>query len=146
MITPITLPALVEQALADADPRPRVLVAESDAALLFAFWRVLEVAGYRVLIATDGEQAVRIAERSVPDLALLDVQMPRMGGVEVAKALRSAEATKHVPILLLASEPGVRREAARLGLEGVLMKPFRMEVLRSHVARVTQGSTLERAG
>lgn len=146
MNMPITLPGLVEQALADADPRPKVLVGESDAALLFAFWRVLEVAGYRVLIATDGEQAVRTAERSLPDLALLDVQMPHMGGLAAAKAMRSAEATRDVPILLLGAEPGVRRDAARLGLEGAIIKPFRMEALREQVARAVEGRRLERAG
>lgn len=148
MSTAPSLPELVDRAFADADPRPRVLLAEDDAALLYAFRRVLETAGYRVLVATDGVQAVELERQALPDLVLLDVQMPRMDGVSAAEVMLQDEGLRRPRILLMTAsdDPRIWRDAERLGLLGVLPKPIRMETLRAEVAAAVEGRRLEVAG
>lgn len=142
------LRSLVDQAHRDADPRPKVLLAEDNPALLYAFRRVLEAAGYRVLVATDGEQAVRIAARALPDLVLLDVQMPLMDGISAAEAILLGEHVCRQRLLLMtaSSDEAIPRAAERLGLRGVLIKPIRMDTLRAEVAAAVDGRHLEVTG
>ena len=61
----------------------------------------LEGAGYRVAIATSGEKALQRAELVLPDLILLDVLMPGLGGYETCRRLKAQEATREIPVIFL---------------------------------------------
>jgi len=63
----------------------------------------LEKSGYHTIEAEDGEQAVRLAKESAPDLILMDIQMPVMDGISAIKAIRSDEATKNIPAIAVTS-------------------------------------------
>jgi len=63
--------------------------------------RILHKAGYSVLTAADGEQALRLAHEKIPDLILLDMLLPKLGGPEVLQALKQDQATARIPVIVL---------------------------------------------
>ena len=84
----------------------------------------LRLAGYDTCVASDGMEALRMIESDPPDLILLDVRMPKMGGVELLKALRAVPRTEKIPVLLLTAEAEKEMvlEAAKLGIAGFVLK------------------------
>jgi len=99
---------------------------------------VLERAGYEVLEAEDGEQAVERARSGNPDLILLDLQMPGLDGYAVLAALRSEPRFAHLPVLALTASAmrGDREKIMEAGFTDYLAKPAGPEVLRETVARL----------
>ncbi len=88
-----------------------------------------------VLAATNGEEALEIAEKCSPDLVLLDVMMPDMDGYEVCRRLRKSEATKHIPIIFLTAKRDAGDEAFGLNLGAIdyIVKPFDLAIVRARV-------------
>jgi CheY-like chemotaxis protein len=82
-----------------------ILLVEDSRFLRLANERVLLKAGYSVVTAGDGEEALRIAFATVPDLILLDMLLPTLGGVQVLQALRSNALTALIPVVVLSSLP-----------------------------------------
>lgn len=93
--------------------------------------------GYRLIHASDGAQAVRLASTEAPDLVLMDVQMPVMDGNKALSILKSSERTSHIPVLMLTAEAGPRdRELmVELGASGILAKPVSPDELLLAVRR-----------
>jgi DNA-binding response OmpR family regulator len=114
---------------------PVVLVADDDHDILGLVAFRLERAGYAVLTASDGETALRLALDEVPDLALLDVMMPKLDGYEVTRRLRASEATRTLPVILLTAR--VQESDIRTGLDAgaddYVRKPFSSQELRARV-------------
>lgn len=96
---------------------------------------VLQQHGYVLIHAQDGAQAVSLASVQVPDLVLLDVQMPVMDGNKALSILKSSERTCHIPVLMLTAEAGPRdRELMTgLGAHAVLAKPISAQDLLAAV-------------
>jgi DNA-binding response OmpR family regulator len=108
---------------------PRVLVVEDDAEIAQAVQRSLRLEGYEVRIAPDGEKALADARSYVPDLVLLDLGLPGVDGMDVARRMR---ADGDVPILMLTARDAVesRVEGLDSGADDYLVKPFdRQELL-----------------
>jgi diguanylate cyclase len=82
-----------------------ILLVEDSRFLRAANERTLTHAGYQVLTASDGEEALRIASGRVPDLILLDMMLPKLGGPEVLQALRKNPITSAIPVIVLSSLP-----------------------------------------
>jgi CheY-like chemotaxis protein len=82
---------------------PRILVVDDEEAILYVFERYLSVAGYRVSVANNGRDAVRIAEAGPVDLLITDFRMPGMNGVEVIHALRNLQ--PGLPALVISGNP-----------------------------------------
>jgi DNA-binding response OmpR family regulator len=105
---------------------PLVLVADDDDDILSLVTFRLERSGYRVIQAVDGAQALDLAREHKPDLAVLDVMMPRLTGLEVARALREDESTRELPVILLTAR--VQDCDVQAGLEAgataYVRKPF----------------------
>ena len=80
-----------------------ILVVEDSKFLKIANERILSKAGYQVVGATDGEEALRIAGDRHPDLILLDMMLPKMGGLEVLQSLKRNPATTQIPVIILTS-------------------------------------------
>ncbi|MGH9055781.1 MAG: response regulator transcription factor [Acidimicrobiales bacterium] len=115
-----------------------VLVADDDRDIrdLVAF--KLEQAGYRVLRAADGAEALRMATADPPDIAILDLMMPAVSGIDVCRALREQDETAHVPVILLtarAQERDVQHGFAS-GADDYVTKPFSPRELASRVQAV----------
>jgi CheY-like chemotaxis protein len=91
--------------MADYERTPRVLVVEDDDAIAQVLQRSLRMEGYEVRIAGDGVDALDEAHAFLPDLVILDLGLPRLDGVDVAKTLRRTG--DDVPILVLTARDGV---------------------------------------
>jgi DNA-binding response OmpR family regulator len=118
--------------------RPLVLVADDDPDILALVRFRLERDGYEVLSAPDGEAALDLALARTPDLALLDVMMPRLDGYEVTRRLREYGPTTTIPIILLTArvqEPDVER-GFEAGADDYVKKPFSPQELKARVQAV----------
>ena len=115
--------------------RPVVLVADDDPDILALVALRLEHDGYEVVRAHDGQGAIDRALERTPDLALIDVSMPRLDGYEVTERLRENGATSRIPVILLtarAQEADVAR-GLEAGADDYVTKPFSTDELRSRV-------------
>jgi DNA-binding response OmpR family regulator len=107
---------------------PRVLVVEDDEDIALALQRSLRMEGYEVRVAGDGEIALETAHSFLPDLVVLDLGLPKLDGIEVARRLR---ADGDVPILMLTARDAVesRVEGLDSGADDYLVKPFERQEL-----------------
>ena len=124
--------------MSDADT---VLIADDDADILELLHTVLERAGYGPIPAADGEEALRLARERLPRACILDVVMPRLGGLEVLRVLRSEAATAQIPVLMLSASvqnPDVEA-ALKAGANDYLTKPFSYTELLDRLTRVLNG-------
>lgn len=98
--------------------------------------RLLERHGMNVLIAKDGVDAMALLEEHTPDLMLLDIEMPRMDGFEVAMQVRSDPRLQHLPIIMITSRTGQkhRDRAMAIGVNDYLGKPYQESVLLESIA------------
>jgi DNA-binding response OmpR family regulator len=96
-------PAPSTQNGAADERRPTILVADDDFDLLNYLKIRLETAGYQVLTTHDGEEALKLALEHKPDLAVLDVRMPTLDGFGVTRQIRSNDAIREMPVILLTS-------------------------------------------
>jgi DNA-binding response OmpR family regulator len=115
--------------------RPVVLVADDDPDILNLITLRLEHDGYEVVGALDGEHALEQAFERAPDLALIDVSMPKLDGYEVTQRLRAHEATSAIPIILLTArvqDADVAR-GVEAGADDYVKKPFSSDQLRSRI-------------
>lgn len=110
-----------------------MLVVDDERALRSALKRALEMEGYTVLLATNGQEALDRLKEDVVDAIVLDVAMPGIDGLEVARRLRAAE--DHTPILMLTARDAVddRVDGLDAGADDYLVKPF---VLKELYARL----------
>jgi DNA-binding response OmpR family regulator len=117
------------------DVRPLVLIADDDPDILALVRFRLERDGYEVLSAPDGETALDLAMARTPDLAVLDVMMPRLDGYEVTRRLREHGPTTTIPIILLTArvqEPDLER-GFEAGADDYVTKPFSPQALGERV-------------
>lgn len=109
-----------------------ILVVEDDIDLLAMLRFALENEGYQVESASDGLNALEAARGTRPDLVILDLNMPRMGGQDFLSAWRMGGATFGVPVIVITAESRAYRPAD-LGVEAFLSKPFDIDELLWHV-------------
>jgi len=104
----------------------RILIVEDNEANLELMNYLLEMAGYIVLTATDGELGVAKARAERPDLILCDVQMPKMDGYDVAKTLKADKLMKATPLIAVTALAmvGDRDRILAAGFDGYLPKPI----------------------
>jgi DNA-binding response OmpR family regulator len=119
-------------------PQPVVLAADDDEDILELVAFRLERSGYTVLRATDGEEALRLALEAKPDLAVLDVMMPKLDGYELTRRLRAEDATSRMPIILLTarSQDADVQAGFDAGADDYLRKPFSPQELRARVQAI----------
>jgi DNA-binding response OmpR family regulator len=103
-----------------------VLIVDDERNIMVSLKHLMSRAGYKVLQASDGEEALEIAQSSIPDLILLDVMIPKRDGYDVCQTLRSNPALKHVRIIMLTAK-GQEAEIEKglaLGANDYVTKPF----------------------
>ncbi|MCO1658922.1 response regulator transcription factor [Pseudonocardia humida] len=120
--------------------RPLALVVDDDVTVRDVVHRYLDRAGYRVLVAGDGEQALRCVAEKAPDVVVLDLMLPRLGGLEVCRRLRRD--AQRVPIVVLTAlgEEEDRVLGLELGADDYVTKPFSPRELVLRVASVLRRS------
>jgi DNA-binding response OmpR family regulator len=118
--------------------RAVVLVADDDADILELVSFRLERAGYDVVSVRDGEEALKQAVELQPDLAVLDVMMPKLNGYEVTQEIRRSDATRAMPVILLTArvqDADITR-GFDAGADDYIKKPFSPQELRARVQAV----------
>ena len=118
--------------------QPLILIADDDPDILALVSFRLERAGYEVVQARNGEEAVQVALARRPDLAVIDVMMPRIDGYETTRQLRQQEETSRMPIILLTARVQ-EEDIARgfdAGADDYVKKPFSPQELGSRVQAV----------
>lgn len=116
-----------------------ILVVDDEPEIATLVKRILEAEGHKVTTACDGEMALAAVRASLPDVVLLDLNLPKMNGFEVCKLLKSDDATRAIPVIMLtAAYPGVEDAARGLnaGADEYVVKPFLREVLIHNVTRL----------
>jgi len=103
----------------------QILVVEDNEKNMKLFRDVLQAAGFHTLEATTGGEAIELATEHGPDLALMDIQLPDIDGVETLRRLRSDERTASMPVLALTAQAmeGDRERFLAAGFDGYLSKP-----------------------
>ncbi|MBB3061003.1 Hpt domain-containing protein [Microbulbifer rhizosphaerae] len=137
-----------ERALLASEPQPepaaeerqqRVMVVDDSVTVRKVTTRFLEREGYLVSTAKDGQDAVIQLQDILPDVILLDIEMPRMDGFEVARHIRSSSRLRDIPIVMITSRTGKkhRDHALSLGVNHYLGKPYQEEVLLAAIREYT---------
>ncbi len=118
--------------------RPTVLVVEDTADVRFVLAHMLERAGYRVLQANNGEQALGLLADRLPDLVLMDLAMPRLDGWSALARLRQLAGGAALPVIAVTAHamPGDRERAIERGFDEYVTKPLDLPGLLALVARL----------
>ncbi|MCG5534759.1 response regulator [Ectothiorhodospira mobilis] len=103
--------------------------------------RLLERHDFHALTAKDGLDALALLQETVPDLILLDIEMPRMDGFELAAHVRNDPRLQSVPIIMITSRSGEkhRRRAEEIGVDRYIGKPYQEADLLAHIRALLQG-------
>ncbi len=119
------------------DTRPRILVVEPNCTNLGVMARRLAQGGYRVTTADGGAAAIAELYRLPIDLVLAELNMPRMNGAELARAIRGEVQWNDIPLMLITgkSEPKGAVRGYEAGADDVILKPFHFDVLFARIAR-----------
>ena len=127
---------------------PVVMVVDDSVTVRKVTQRLLAREGYQVLLAKDGVDALRQLEDTVPDVMLLDIEMPRMDGFDLARHLRGDERLREVPIVMISSRTADkhRNHAMSLGVNVFLGKPYGETQLLQEVAGFTAARRKAMAG
>jgi len=116
----------------------KILVAEDERDIrdLIAF--TLRFAGYEVITANNGEEAVQLTLQEIPDLVLTDVRMPKMTGYEACRLIKNEPTTQHIPVVFLSAKGQEAEVQSGLDAGGdeYLLKPFAPDQLTRKVAEI----------
>ncbi len=120
-----------------------ILVVDDEESMRFFLRNTLRREGYAVLVAEDGPAAIALAQAEPPDVALVDVRMPGMDGVALMRALRAT--LPDLPVILMTGYGSVQSalHAMKQGATDYMTKPFRVDAIRSKVAKALASSPEE---
>lgn len=116
----------------------RILIAEDERDIRDLITFTLRFAGYDVVAAANGEEAVEKARETIPDLILMDVRMPKMTGYEACKVIKEQEKTKDIPVVFLSAKG--QESEVQTGIEAgaveYILKPFSPDQLTDRVKNI----------
>ncbi len=124
--------------------RKLILIVDDSKDLREIYAKFLTHHGFRVALAGDGEEALVLAFKLQPDLILMDLGLPVLGGRAAARRLKEHEKTEHIPIVILTATEGGPEAVIKEGCEGFLTKPSLPEDMLKEVARVLAGAAAKR--
>lgn len=120
------------------EPIETVLLVEDTEDNRFMMRRLLEMAGYRVVEATNGEEAVRLAESEQPDLILMDLSLPVIDGLAATRAIRKLNGLSKTPIIVVSAHDtsDFQSDALAAGCDSYITKPIDFSQLEQLIARL----------
>src|SRR3989338_8218201 len=113
-----------------------ILIVDDNVDLVRMLELNLRAEGYRVLTAHDGEMGLQMANEFVPDLILLDMNMPKKGGLDFYREILEKDEHPKFPILILTAREALRGVFANLEVDGFISKPFELKVLLAEIKRI----------
>lgn len=122
----------------------RILAVDDSPSMRHMVGVTLRAAGYEVIEAADGEEALEYARDNQVDLVLADVNMPRMNGITLVAQLRTLPGYRLTPLLLLTTEssPQSKQQGKQAGATGWMVKPFHPDQLLATLDRVLSGTAM----
>ncbi|MEZ5467792.1 MAG: response regulator, partial [Lysobacterales bacterium] len=135
----------------DLQQLPRVVVADDSLSVRRALSELMQDAGYEVMSARDGLEALELIDRTTPNLVLMDLEMPKLNGLEVTRFMRSRAIQRDIPVVMITSRAGdkYRAQAMEAGVTLMLAKPYSedelVRVVRELSATQVSPSQLELA-
>ena len=116
----------------------KILIAEDERDIRDLISFTLQFAGHQVITANNGEEAVQLALKEIPDLVLTDVRMPKMTGYEACKLIKADPTTQHIPVIFLSAKGQEAEVQTGLdsGADEYLLKPFAPDQLTRKVAEI----------
>ncbi len=116
----------------------KILIAEDEPDIQLLLGLILRYTGYQVISATDGQMAYELALAEIPDLVIMDVQMPKLNGYEACKRITAEATLRHTPVMFLSSLSAVADVQAGFAAGGIayLLKPFALDEFKGAVAEV----------
>ncbi len=102
----------------------KILIVEDEEILINLLQRKLIQGGYDVLVARNGEEGLKLMKETIPDIVLLDIIMPKMGGIEVMEAMQKEDALKDIPVVIISNsgQPVEIDRIQKLGAKDWLIK------------------------
>ena len=114
----------------------KVLVVDDEFEIRDLLSRFLTEEGFEVILASNGEEALELAERENPQVILLDILMPGFSGIETCRRLKAAEKTRFIPVIMATALWDTHAEAVEAGAEDFVTKPFPLEELSFRVKSI----------
>jgi chemosensory pili system protein ChpA (sensor histidine kinase/response regulator) len=129
------VPAQIQAPAAVVATAAAVMVVDDSLTVRKISGRLLARHGYHVLTAKDGVDALEQLGETIPDVMLLDIEMPRMDGFDLARNIRADKRLKHIPIIMITSRTADkhRKHAAEIGVNHYLGKPYDEEELLARI-------------
>jgi DNA-binding response OmpR family regulator len=116
--------------------KEKILIADDEIDLVTVLRTYLEVKGYEVLAAYDGEKALEVAQKEIPDLILLDVMLPKLDGYTVLRELKGKKETKEIPVIMITAKGKMKDMFEMEGVKDYLVKPFAKEELLEKIEKI----------
>lgn len=115
----------------------KILIVEDDPDIMRVLQHSLKTAGFQVVPAYGGEDAIRKVALHKPDLVLTDLSMPKVSGVEVIEAIKTDPDTQHIPVIAVTAHvwDGIAQSAGQVGCDGFISKPFSAKQVVQEVYR-----------
>jgi len=123
----------------EEEKMPTVMIVEDDPAIRRLYSFLLSNSGYNVIEAEDGQAALEKYKEEPCDLIITDMNMPRMGGMDLVKELRASKSNVHVIMVTAYGTPDTEKMAFRLGANEYIAKPFDFEELEGRVRAFFEG-------
>ncbi|MEW9124778.1 MAG: response regulator [Thermotaleaceae bacterium] len=113
----------------------KILVVEDEKNIVLSLKMLLQKGGYEVIVATDGINALKMAQEQKPDLILLDILLPKLNGYLVCEALKDEMETKHIPIVIISAKTQKEDidKAFAVGALDYIVKPFTHDQIKNVV-------------
>ncbi len=112
-----------------------VLIVEDNKVNLYLMKEVLKPLGFTILVANDGEEGVRMARENLPDLIVMDIQLPKMDGLTATRLIKSTPETCRIPIIAVTAHAlsRDRENAIKAGCNDYVTKPLNIRLLRDKI-------------
>ncbi len=116
----------------------KILIADDDKAMRALLRVVLQKKGYEVTLASDGKEALRLLQKDIPDLVVLDVMMPKLNGWEVAKKIREDKKMSGLPIIMLTAKDEMidKLMGFESGVNEYIVKPLKPASITAAVKKL----------
>jgi len=117
--------------------KKKILIVDDDTNITLSISFVLKKEGYTVIVAVDGEEAIKKAKEELPHLIVLDIMLPKINGFEVHKHLKANAQTSEIYTIMLTAKEDEKdkRLAEDLGVSAYMTKPFNIETLLSEIKK-----------
>ena len=113
----------------------RILLVDDESSIIKMVGKRLEVEGYEVLVAMDGQEALAKARAEDPDLIILDLMLPKLNGYEVCRLLKFDQKFQHIPVIMFTAKAQEKDEhlGRECGAEAYIRKPFKAQELLDQI-------------